>query len=189
MNKYHIKIGDQTYQRVFIENEEIAKIFQGNTLIWEKYLKLILTLDPNGGQLVDNDPQYELTCGFEFPIVINDPSKTNYTFLEWNSKKDGSGDKLILEGIVPFENDLTAYAKWIESICTVTYVANCFGITPDIITTIKETGEVITKTTSLGINTLSFQTYTNKNATISTNAPANTIIIFIKHDGTVLRQR
>ena len=116
MRRYTLNVGDQACQSIFVGNKELVKIFQGDTLIWEKYLKMMLSLDPNGGSLKNNLSQYEITCDYEFPVVINNPVWTGHTFQEWNTSKFGTGTRLILTGVVPsdppFGEDLTAFAKW-----------------------------------------------------------------------------
>ena len=48
-------------------------------------------------------------------IAVDKPSRENYTFLEWNTKQDGSGSKWE-PGITPMiANDVTLFAQWQEN--------------------------------------------------------------------------
>jgi len=56
----------------------------------------------------------------ELPI----PEKTDYIFVGWNTKADGTGTTIASDSIVNINNDTTLYAIWKVSVVNVTFDAN-----------------------------------------------------------------
>ena len=81
-----------------------------------------LSYDANGGSgtvpaSVENEqPGTVVTVGSDSGI-----SYTDYIFLNWNTKADGSGDTYAVGGTITLNSDVTLYAQWAPEYCTVTF--------------------------------------------------------------------
>ena len=60
----------------------------------------------------------------EFNLNINTFTRNGYTFTEWNTKADGSGDSYSNEQTVNFSQDIDLYAQWQQSNYTISYNVN-----------------------------------------------------------------
>lgn len=81
--------------------------------VWEKAV-VTVTFDSNGGTGTMN--QQMVAKGQDTNLPNNTYIKTGYTFLEWNSKPDGSGDKYENGAMVNLQQDMILYAMWEENI-------------------------------------------------------------------------
>ena len=62
--------------------------------------------------------------GSEITLTENTFTKTGYTFTEWTTKTDGSGDKYADEDKIKLTANTTLYAQWTANNYTVTFDAN-----------------------------------------------------------------
>lgn len=84
--------------------------------------KCTLTYDANGGT-----GEMKSTTGdegAEITLTPNAFTKTGYTFTEWNTKADGSGDEYADKAKITLTANTTLYAQWKANTYTVTFDAN-----------------------------------------------------------------
>ena len=72
-----------------------------------------ITFDPTGGKLNGKtDPTVDEYNPGD-PVTIADaPTRKGYKFVEWNTKKDGSGDPFQPGDVTEFSKAMTFYAVW-----------------------------------------------------------------------------
>lgn len=90
--------------------------------VWEGATYKITYIDATGDPSVSGIPQEE-TKTYETPINISTetPTRTGYTFVEWNTNPDGSGTSYQKGSTYSKEEDLKLYAQWEEKTFTITY--------------------------------------------------------------------
>ena len=78
------------------------------------------------------------------PLVLTEdiPTRTNYTFVKWNTASDGTGTDYAPGGTYNANAALTLYAIWVLSTFTVTYDANGHGTAPA--PQVKDAGDSVT---------------------------------------------
>ena len=84
--------------------------------------KCTLTYDSNGGS-----GEMKSTTGdegSEITLAANAFTRTGYTFSEWNTKTDGSGDKYADKAKIKLTANTTLYAQWTANTYTVKFDAN-----------------------------------------------------------------
>ena len=100
--------------------------------------KCTLTYDSNGGsgemKSVTGDEGSEIT------LTAYALKKNGYTFSEWNTKADGSGDKYADKEKIKLTANTTLYAQWTANKYTVKFDSN--GGSDDALTEIKATYDV-----------------------------------------------
>ncbi|MBP3853519.1 MAG: InlB B-repeat-containing protein, partial [Erysipelotrichaceae bacterium] len=91
------------------------------TAQWEaKTVKLIY--DPNGGEFRGSTDPTTIEHDYDDMITIAEAAtRDHYTFVEWNTKADGSGEAYQPDDQKEFEEDTTLYAIWKVNQYTVTY--------------------------------------------------------------------
>ena len=100
-----------------------------------------LTFDSNGGSSVSAIKKIENETWGD----LKNPTKTGQTFVEWNTKADGTGTKVTKDTKVT--GDLKVYAKWSVGVYTVSYNGN--GATSGTTTATKCTyGQAVTPATN-----------------------------------------
>lgn len=100
-----------------------------------------LTFDSNGGSSVSAIKKIENETWGD----LKTPTKTGQTFVEWNTKADGTGTKVTKDTKVT--GDLKVYAKWSVGVYTVSYNGN--GATSGATTATKCTyGQAVTPATN-----------------------------------------
>ena len=107
-NKY-----DASEHKVYVTVVDLAGNYKTEVFDYRIAQKYTLTYDSNGG--VDCNPTSK---SFTFNSwekeekwdKLCSTSRTNYTFVEWNTKKDGTGDKV--DKNTKVTKDLKVYAKW-----------------------------------------------------------------------------
>ena len=87
--------------------------------IWE----IIVKYDGNGSTSGTMDRQ-TVVKGEELTLNENTFERTNYYFLGWNTKADGSGTTYPDGDTVRFTEDTTLYAQWYTEVETITFDAN-----------------------------------------------------------------
>ena len=82
----------------------------------------IVTYDPNGGVFDGKTRPTEIPCAYDESHTIREAATRNYyDFVEWNTKKDGSGDKYSPSATYTIKGDVTFYAQWTPKTYTITY--------------------------------------------------------------------
>ena len=92
-------IGDGSHSD--IEPKAIAVTISG---------EIIIKYDSNGGSGSMKDQKIEK--GVETELKTNTFTRENYSFKEWNTKSDGSGDSYKDKAKVALNNGMTLYAQW-----------------------------------------------------------------------------
>lgn len=86
--------------------------------VWSRKTNIKVTFDAGNGQTPTEE-----TGAFEAPLTVPaDPSRTGYSFGEWNTKADGSGSAPADPAVFP-GRDTTYYAQWIPDEITVSFSA------------------------------------------------------------------
>ena len=150
-----------------------------NTTVSVTYAKLTYSIgyDANGGS---GAPTAQ-TKNYGEPLILSStvPTRTGYTFQNWNTKSDGTGDSYDSGASYTANAAATLYAQWEANTYTITYDANG-GVNPPAAQT-KTYGVSLTLTTSAptrdGYNFINWNTkadgsgtsYT-KGASFTTNA-------------------
>ncbi len=79
-----------------------------------------ITFDGNGGLPTEE----EQTVHYEEIVTLPDCARTGYTFTQWNTAKDGSGQTFSSPFIYNVTQDTTLYAQWNVNVYTITYILN-----------------------------------------------------------------
>lgn len=83
--------------------------------MWQVAKKIIVTFDKNGGDS-EASPQTSTqdfvagTSSYHFDLPAKNPTRSNYKFIGWNTKKDGSGETFTNKYEVT--SNMTVYAQW-----------------------------------------------------------------------------
>ena len=88
--------------------------------------KITIALNSNGGNI--DYATKDVTFGFiygELPI----PTKNNYSFIGWNTKKDGTGNFIVYDSLVSNQETHTLYAIWDSAYASATEAYNRFHTT------------------------------------------------------------
>ena len=104
---------DASEHKVYVTVADQAGNYRTKAFDYRVAQKYTLTYDVNGGVACDpgsksftfNTWEEERTWG-----TLCTTTRTNYTFVEWNTKKDGTGTKVTKDTKV--DKDLTVYAIW-----------------------------------------------------------------------------
>ncbi len=121
----------------------------GNATLYAQWTlaSYTITFDGNGatfnGNGADSSPTQEIKGGHGTSITLpTAPTRTGYTFTEWNTKKDGNdGDKV--DASYTITGDATLYARWSPISYTITFDGNeATSTVPD-----PETGDYDTSIT------------------------------------------
>ncbi len=84
-----------------------------------------ITYDKNTTDTVTSLPSADTKeAGKNFTLSSTKPARTNYTFVNWNTKTDGTGDSYSSGGTYSKDADVTLYAQWKLITYTITYYAN-----------------------------------------------------------------
>lgn len=81
-----------------------------------------ITYKPNGGS--GQDIQQIIQLGYDQVINSNQFTRTDYKFLRWNTKSDGSGQSYYPGGVHTFKTNMTLYAIWQKLTYTVKFNGN-----------------------------------------------------------------
>ncbi len=101
-----------------------ATTFTQDTTVYAKWTEDVvevtytITLDLNYTGSTSTTAKTD-TAGRLSANQITTPTRTGYTFKEWNLKQDGSGSAVT--SATTFTQDTTVYAKWTEDVVEVTY--------------------------------------------------------------------
>ena len=92
--------------------------------------EFVVTFDPNGGALPD-DEESAVRRVLEYqPIgVLPVPVKTGYMFESWNTRQDGNGKAVSATTVV--KSDMTLYAKWIMLTSASEYHGSDWSVYPN----------------------------------------------------------
>ena len=77
-----------------------------------------VTFDKNGGDTDANPRTKTATHGGHIDSLPTPPSRTGYTFREWNTEADGSGTRF--DWNTPVYGDITVYAQWTIQVFSLT---------------------------------------------------------------------
>ncbi len=100
----------ENYDKLYSENAQYEP--QGDVTlyaIWEK-ITVILSFDANGGTGTMEPIEVGVNKNTDLPI--NKFTKSEYSFVEWNTKKDGTGQKYADGGNINIGADAVLYAQW-----------------------------------------------------------------------------
>ncbi len=76
---------------------------------------------PDPGTLSDPAP---MSVGYNMPLgVLRVPTRIGWTFVDWNTAADGSGEQVNSETLMP-ANDLNIYAQWEPNVYSVNFDLN-----------------------------------------------------------------
>jgi uncharacterized repeat protein (TIGR02543 family) len=107
--------------------------------IWSA-ITYTVSYNANGG--TDAPASQTKTYGSPLLLTTDIPTRTNYTFVKWNTASDGTGTDYSPGGTYNANAALTLYAIWELSTFAVTYNANGHGTAPAPQT--KDAGESVT---------------------------------------------
>ncbi|WNX83118.1 InlB B-repeat-containing protein [Agathobaculum sp. NTUH-O15-33] len=96
-----------------IETDSIVKTDQNHTL----YAKWVLGQQLISFDVDDGTPIASITVDLDYPYNVNHnwpagAERKGYTFLSWNTKKDGTGETLTGDTICSSKQPIVAYAQW-----------------------------------------------------------------------------
>ena len=94
---------------------------------WEKdnLENYTVTFIGNGGKWLDGATFKEVPVNKKGKIIIPDePKYEGYTFVEWNTKDDGTGETAVLTNIT---SNRTYYAIWVDNGSTSSYIVTFIG--------------------------------------------------------------
>ncbi len=100
----------EDYDKLYSENAQYEP--QGDVTlyaIWEE-ITVSLSFDANGGTGTMEPIQVGVNKNTDLPI--NKFTKSKYSFVEWNTKKDGTGQKYADGGNININADTILYAQW-----------------------------------------------------------------------------
>lgn len=80
----------------------------------------LLTFDGNGSG-VTNVPSPKTITGGYFGVLLEEPTRPGFQFVEWNRSPDGTGEALVATSIIT--QNTTAYAIW-KPVTTITFDVN-----------------------------------------------------------------
>ncbi len=98
--------------------------------VWKSLTDATLSYDPNAGtDTVSSMPEDQImTYKDPTEIAFNIPTRPGYTFVEWNTEADGSGDAYSPYDSYKLENtlptDATLYAQWEENTADLKFIPN-----------------------------------------------------------------
>ena len=102
-----------------------------NAVYYAKYALKKMTVEfnanvPQGAELESTEDMADQVVEGATTINANTYDVKGYTFREWNTEADGSGDSYANEGSINLldSKDLTLYAIWTENKATITYNGN-----------------------------------------------------------------
>lgn len=90
-------------------NKEITANFDEETAVFSYYE---VTFDKNGGDTEANPSVISVREEHSVEDLPEPPTRTGYTFTEWNTEPDGTGTEFTEE--TPVTEDITVYAVWTE---------------------------------------------------------------------------
>ena len=89
---------------------------------WKKLEKYTITYDANGG--TGGPTKQTKTEDKTLTLSTKKPTRTGYDFVEWNTKKDGSGTSYASGAEYTANKKATLYAQWKKKTYTIQYNAN-----------------------------------------------------------------
>lgn len=128
-------IGDETFETVYGSHDLYNEIDDADKTITKCHYcdyvetvikKYYVSFNANGGTGTMAKVTYDRAKSYALPTALF--KKTGFTFIGWNSKKDGTGtnyaNKAAVKNLAAAGKTATLYAQWANSTYTITFNAN-----------------------------------------------------------------